>query len=190
MIDTKKEDIQKINDNRIISLDILRIISMLMIITLHFFSYTNISNNIKLFSTEYFIRNFIMSISSIAVNTYILTSGYFGEQSKFKLSKLINLFLEVCFYSIFIYIILLVTNQIQLNYRELFFNFFPTLTRQYWFVTCYIGLYMIAPILRKMVYNLKREEYIFMLLIGFMLFVVYYNFFFFCDNLNFGGATF
>lgn len=71
-----------------LSIELLRIISMCMIIILHFFTYSNViqdSNDISLFN---FTNTIIHTICNVSVNCYILISGYFCIKSKFKVSKL------------------------------------------------------------------------------------------------------
>lgn len=172
-----------------ISIEILRIVSMLMIIVLHFFSYTNATENLQVFSIKYFANVLIITLCNVSVNCYILISGYFGLKSKVKLKKVFELSLEVLFYSIIIYVILLKKNMIQFDFKELLVNFFPILTRQYWFMTSFIGLYLITPYLKLVIQRFTKQEYMRFLIVLFALLVVYYNLFFFCDNLNFGGAT-
>lgn len=172
-----------------ISLEVLRIVSMCMIITLHFFTYSNAVIEVNDLSLQGIIKTIIHSICNVSVNCYILISGYFCIRSKFKITKLYKIISEVCIYSMLIYILMVSNNIVEFNIKELIFNFFPTLTRQYWFVTCYIGVYICSPIIRVISNKLNNKEHKLILIIGLLLFVVYYNLFFFCDNLNFGGAT-
>ena len=175
--------------NRNQSIELLRIISMCMIIVLHFFAYSNVAQNVTLFSTGYFTKILIQSICNVAVNCYILISGYFCIQSRFKLKKLAVLFLQVWFYSVIFYFLAVYFDFTTFSIKDLLFSMFPTLTRQYWFVTTYVGAYLLSPIIRNITLKIDQKTHFMLLGTGFILFVVYYNFFFFCDNLNFGGAT-
>lgn len=177
------------NNKRLVSLDILRIISMCMIITLHYISYSNINEGVIPISKIGIVNTVLRSICNVAVNCYVLISGYFCIHSKFKLSKVFKLVVEVFVYSFSIYIIMLLTNQLKFDVKTAIMNFFPTLTRQYWFVTTYIGVYIISPLLKIITDRISQMEHYTTIFIGFFMLVVYYNFFFFCDNLNFGGAT-
>ena len=172
-----------------LSIEILRILSMCMIIILHFFTYSNVipeNNNFSLFNI---ISTIIHSICNVSVNCYILISGYFCIKSKFRASKLYKIITEVFLYSMLIFLLMVITNQITFSIKDLFYSFLPILTRQYWFVTCYVGTYIFSPIIRFVSEKISKQEHKLILFIGFLLFVVYYNLFFFCDNLNFGGAT-
>jgi hypothetical protein len=118
-----------------------------------------------------------------------LISGYFCLKTTFKISKLLDLVIETWCYSFGIYILLLATGQIGFGLANSICAFFPILTRQYWFVTTYVGAYICSPIIKIIGNKLSKKEFQLLLGTGFLLLVVYYNFFFFCDNLNFGGAT-
>lgn len=179
----------KINFERNHAIDLLRIISMLMIIMLHLYTYSNINDYTEMFSIEYVISSIMKSICIVSVNCYVLTSGFFYDKNHLKLKKILNIIFETLFYSIIIYFLLLFMNQINFSVKDLLYVFLPTLTREYWFVTTFLGLYLLSPILNSIIDKLTNKELTYMVLIGFLLFVIYYNFFFFTDNLNFGGAT-
>lgn len=183
-----KKNKQCINE-RNEAIDILRIVSMLMIISLHFFSYNPSVSEIKLFSCSGVIKQILHSIFLISVNCYILISGYYLFKFKFSLVKLLKIITEVWTYSIFFYVAFWKLGIIEPSIKEALFAMLPILTRQYWFVTSYIGVYLLSPILREVIGNMSRKVHALSIFIGFCLFVVYYNCFFFCDNLNFGGST-
>lgn len=171
------------------SLDILRIISMAMIICLHFINKSPALGDITTITANYHLEAILSCIALICVNCFVLITGYFGEQSKFKLSKLVALIAEVWFYSVIIYALLVITKQIPFGLKDTFTSIFPILTRQYWFITNYIGLYLIAPIIKAFVKNINKEMFTLVVIVGMLILVVYYNLFFLWENLNFGGAT-
>lgn len=165
---------KKIN-SRDYSIDILRIISMLMIVSLHFFSYSPAVIQIDPFSATGCLKRILHSISLISVNCYVLISGYYIYKFKFSLSKLIRILCEVLFYSIVFYLIFLQTDLANLTVKELLLAVAPTLTRQYWFVTTYVGVYILSPIIRDVINVLDKKTHSLIVFLGFLLFVVYYN---------------
>lgn len=61
------------------SIELLRIIAMLMIIVLHFVGpYTNLDKSIK----NYYLIQFVESISIIGVNIFVIISAYFLMEIK------------------------------------------------------------------------------------------------------------
>ena len=173
---------------RFYNLDLLRIVSMLMIVTLHLLSYGNVVNSIERYSIQFFILNLFQIICLVCVNQFLLLSGYFYE-SKFSLQKVFRLVFEVFFYSIVIFAVLVLTGVVQFNLIDLLLSLFPILTRQYWFMTSYLACYILSPFLKKIINLFTRKSNKTLLIILFIFFVVYYNLFFFTENLNFGGAT-
>ena len=82
---------------RVLSLEVLRIVSMLMIIWIHMISYSNIYSSTSSLQPIYFTKKIINSICLVAVNCYILISGYFCIKSEFKIKKLLYIVFETFF---------------------------------------------------------------------------------------------
>lgn len=171
------------------AIDLLRIISMLMVVTLHFFSYNECVADIYKLSSCGIARMVIVSICSISVNCYILISGYYFMSTTLNLKKILKTILQVIFYSVIIYMMVVSIKFQKISLKETLYAFFPVSTRQYWYVTSYMGVTILTPVMKKICEKLEYKEHKLVLILGFLLFVVYYNFFFFCDNLNFGGST-
>ena len=138
-----KESIKQRSTN----IELLRIISMLMILTLHYLGGGKVLENVRFGSANYFIMWTLEAVCFVSVNCYVLISGYFLVNSKFKLNKLILLWSEVFFYSIIIYFSLLATGIVHLSLKDLAFAMFPIITRKWWFASCYIALYILVPFL-------------------------------------------
>ena len=149
------------------NIEALRILCMLMIVGGHVminhktvFSLTDIDEIIDLFFKGAFC---------VAVNAFVLISGYFGIQ--FKKDRLAHLIIQTFFYSVTFMILAIILGWHTLNLRTDIFAFLPILTKQYWFVTCYVVLYVISPWLNIWVNGLERPIYRKFLIIGF--FIVY-----------------
>ena len=129
---------------RNIGLDILKIIAMIMIVFLHVLAkgrFISDIYNIELYRIAYIFE--ILFI--IAVNCYVLITGYFQIDAKFKIKKVINIWTKVVFYSITIYFFILLFGQKEFNIKDGIKVIFPILTNEYWFVNCYILLYIFSP---------------------------------------------
>ncbi len=143
---------------RNIGLDILRIISMMMIIALHILGkgkFITNSKNTDLWQLAYIIEMFCI----VAVNCYVLITGYFSIDSKFKWKKVLKIWGLVLFYSISIYLVLILIGVRQFNTSECIKAFFPILTKEYWFVNCYLLLYILSPFLNKFIKSLEKKEF-------------------------------
>lgn len=82
--------------------ELLRIVCMILIIAHHFSVHSIIPENISRLNR--FIFDVFAIGGKVAVNVFVLISGYFMVKSKFKLQKLLMLIFQTFFYSIVIYI--------------------------------------------------------------------------------------
>ena len=100
------------------NIEILRIVSMIMILILHFFYHGNILNEMPKKINLLCVSTISVEVLCIvAVNIFILISGYFLCKSKFDINKIIKLYGEIFVYSLIIGFILLLTNKIELNIK-------------------------------------------------------------------------
>lgn len=153
------------NKKRDANFELLRIISMIMIVCLHFNGKGQVLDNTVFLSKTWYISNVTEFASIIAVNLYVLITGYYMIKSKIKIRKILQLEMEMIFYSVGIYIILLILNKTQFNIKEMIKCFFPIMNNEYWFMTIYMGLYLIVPFLNKLANNLSSKEYKYFIII-------------------------
>ena len=78
------------------NIDCLRIISMLMVVCLHFFSHGGLNSALKP-SLNWAAGNLLLAACFVAVNCFVIISGYYLCTSQFKLKKLANIWLQVFF---------------------------------------------------------------------------------------------
>lgn len=137
---------------------------MLMILLLHFISLTGILEKYSGLSLGSFIVWFLESLSFCAVNIYVIISGYFLVDSKFKFRKILKIWVEVIFYSLVLFV---VSSMITANFNGINFlkSTFPVILGNYWFVTVYIVLYLLSPFINKFIYSLKKQQYKILLII-------------------------
>ena len=85
------------------SIELLRIISMIMIILLHFLGGTGYIGIIEEGTKNYYLTNILESLAIVGVNVFVLISSYFLINSnKVKLRKVIDLLLIMIFYGLII----------------------------------------------------------------------------------------
>lgn len=155
MIKDKKE-FELMNHSHNYGIDALRIISMLMIVTLHILGHGGVLNSSK--SLNYWLLWLFEVSAYCAVNCYALISGYVGVCSKYKLSNLAVLWLRVAFYSISLTIICKVLFSSQIGTKSFFVSFFPIFSNQYWYFTSYAILFVFIPILNKGLNQLSKNK--------------------------------
>ena len=153
-----------------VNIEILRIVSMIMILILHFFYHGNILNEMPKKINLLCVSTISVEVLCIVtVNIFILISGYFLCKSKFDINKIIKLYGEIFVYSLIIGFILLLTNKIELNIKNLIYIFFPFITQRYWFFNAYILLILLFPFLNVLINNISKEKFKLLLIILFII---------------------
>jgi len=145
--------------------ELLRIFLMVMIITGHVSVHHE--NPYVLTNGEEIFKLFLWGMICVSVNTFILISGYFGIQ--FKKDRLLRLIIQTMFYSIVFMIIAIIFGWRTFNARMDLFALLPIITKQYWFVTCYVVLYILSPWINIWVGSLNVNMYRRFLLTGFLI---------------------
>lgn len=131
--------------NRQSNIEALRLLSMLMVLNLHsFWGYYHGSGIGQFFD---FFRN---SISICAVNVFLIISGFYGIKWKFK--SLYSLVFQCLFYSFGVYLISVAFGIVEYNTNEFLRNI-ACLYDYWYFITFYLLLYFLSPLLNAFVDN-------------------------------------
>ena len=143
------------------NMELLRLISMCMVVMLHGLWK---GDNLKDLSVSFTLTDctawLLECLSVVAVNLFILTSGYFLCRSKFKLERLIELVCQVLFFTIGTFAVSAVFKVGELKefgIYELVKTVFPIHSGVYWFVTAYVAVYLLSPLLNKGISMLKKD---------------------------------
>lgn len=141
--------------------ELLRILAMLMIIGLHYLDKGGILPKLNTtLSIPGALAWLVEAFFIMAVNVYVLLSGYFGSGG-FRLRKVAKLWGQVAFYSIGIAALCFVLGILpvqQLSIYRLFGYVFPVVTNHYWFATTYVLLLFLMPFLNAGVERLSERE--------------------------------
>lgn len=139
------------------NLEILRIISMIMIIAHHYIVHSDIKIVEASILNQYLI-SFLELGGKVGVNIFVLITGYFMIQKKFDIKKTIKLIIKVLIYSIICLIIAIYKNSELLNIATKVSSFIPIITNEYWFITTYFLMYLFHPYINKLFFILKKKE--------------------------------
>lgn len=160
---------------RLSNFELLRLLAMLMVMNLHTFSQPKWLS-ITDFNWLTILDFFRESTSVSAVNLFVVISGYFSIQ--WKLKSFTSLVFQLFFWTLGIYFLLLITGFVSFDLKTLIFRINCIVTA-YWFVTAYIGLYLLAPVLNSFVeVNVKNgngEKKILLFLFLYVLLQTYYQ---------------
>lgn len=144
------------------NMELLRLISMCMVVFLHGLGKgNNLVNFTAHFSVNSILAWILESLAIPAVNIFVLVSGYFLVKSKFKIRRLFGLVFQIVFYSFGVFVVCLVLGRISLsgiNIYDLLKYVFPVHMGVYWFMTSYVVMYMLSPLINKAVNNLSQGQ--------------------------------
>ncbi len=143
--------------------ELLRIIAMLMILVLHFNAHSDslLQLGLPATGTQVF-ATVIQAFCVPGVNTYILISGFFLSKGKVRPSHVIQLICQVYFYTILISLAMMSVGtyvlQTDNSVYKLVQYILPISSEHYWFVTAYVIMYIMAPVMNAAVERLERKQ--------------------------------
>jgi len=143
------------------NLDLLRILSMLMVVILHTMGHGGLIQNTLIPGTfNYYICNIVYAFSLVAVNCFVMISGYFLCTSGFKLKKLVQVWGLALFFSVTVYLVLVGIGSCTFSLRECVKSILVMTTKRYWFVTAYLLLYMASPFLNYAIKAMDKKAHL------------------------------
>ena len=150
--------IKDVKSLRNYGLDILRVLSMLMVVVLHVNGKGGVYKSAEPMSAAYMAAWLIEMLAFVGVNCFGLISGYVGIEAKHKLSKIIVLWLQVFFYAFLITLLFEMLNLEDITYQLWLNALAPVSRKQYWYFTAYFPLFFFAPYLNRMINALTKRE--------------------------------
>lgn len=150
--------------------ELMRIVSMFMIVLWHIIIHGNLLSTTYGTSRLFYI--FLLALFIVHVNSFILLTGYFQSTSKFSLKKFLKLFLLTWFYRVIIVTVLTAFNVIDIDSKTLIINILPIGSSEYWFINIYLVIYALSPFFNKLIKTLQQDEYRKLLIICFFLFSI------------------
>lgn len=153
-------------------LDLLKAISMLMVVFLHTLGHGGILNSCIPLSVNYEIAWGLEIACFGAINCYALISGYAGIGARFKVSNIVKLWIRVFFVSCSISILFAVIKPETLNIYVILKTIFPVMFKRYWYFTAYFGMFFFIPILNYIVNHMEEKLVKYFLICLFVVFSV------------------
>lgn len=144
--------------------ELLRIVAMLMIISLHYLVKGGIVLSAPFAAGENPVGIFaglIEAFCIVAVNCYVLISGYFCVESAWKPGKAASLLCQILFYSLLLPCLFLLFGAESAKGMGLYdwINCaLPIGMEHYWFATAYLLMYFFAPFLSAGIRQMKKRQ--------------------------------
>ena len=143
------------------SIELLRIISMIMIVFHHFAYHGGFSFGASV-SITHFWYNFIIMGGKVGVNIFVLISGYYlitNNETRFNIHKTAKFIGQVFFYSVVLFFIGRITGVAGFSLKSLVKVFFPITFSAWWFASTYFVLYLLHPFLNKLLTHITKTLY-------------------------------
>lgn len=153
--------------NRNTSIELLRIISMIMIMFHHFAYHGNFEWNFNEVTLPHLWYDFILMGGKVGVDIFVLISGYFlieNTEKLFQPKKLLKFWGQVVFYSIMTYLLSVMLRLNAFEIKQLIKVCLPITYPGWWFASTYFMLYLIHPFLNKLLHGLSKTEYQYLIL--------------------------
>lgn len=150
--------------------ELMRIISMFLIVVFHVIQHGRLIEN---FSYPYLeiIFNIIKSLTLVAVNSYIIMTGYFQSKLHFRIKKFLIILFQFFFYKTIIFLILGCLNIVPIT-KEFILSYYNPKELEYWFIFYYLILYLLSNFLNSIIRQLNLKMYTILIIILFFVFSI------------------
>lgn len=160
------------------SLDALRVLCMFLIVLGHAMAHGHVLDTLSPNSINYYIVNILRAFLSVHVNCFVLISGYFLCTYKFRLSKVFFIWWQTFFWSVTLYIFVCISGIVPFEIESLLRACLPFTQQRYWFVTTYLLMYVLIPLLNAAIHTMSQRQHAFFIATFFFIYIVLQNLFF------------
>lgn len=157
------------------NIELFRILAMWGILILHCMGQGRVLGTVVAGTTSYYLFWTLEAFCYASVNIFALISGYFLVFGSFKPRKVIALWAQIFFWSILVFLVSLAIGSCSLNGSSLAKAAFPVILRPWWYASCYLGLYLLSPFLRKGLLSLTQRQHAALVLVGLVMFCLPYD---------------
>lgn len=152
------------------NIELLRIVAMLLIV-LHHYSVHGPWPALTSMTTSIAV-DFLSFGGKLGVDAFVLITGYYVSRSCFKSQSLLRLVLQTLFYSWLILALQMFLSPESVTFDSVKAALLPLTHNQYWFVTTYVVLTILSPLINKCLSTLSFASKSKIIAIGFVLFSV------------------
>lgn len=139
-------------------IDLLRILSMLMVLILHILGHGGILDATLPGSPHYIAAWVLECAVFCAVNCYALITGYVMINGKYRYTNLVLLWLQVVLINIVGKIPFYLADPSSVNIFNPLISLFPASRMDYWYFSSYFFLYLLIPVLNHAIHSINRRQ--------------------------------
>ena len=148
---------------RMANLEVLRCVAMMMVVVLHYLGKGGLLPDLTApLSAQDTVAWLLEAFCIVAVNVYMMISGYFLCESSFKLSRLLTLCVQLWLYSVGIGVLAAVTGIVpaaEVSTHYYLTLLFPVTMGHYWFLTAYLFLYILLPFVGIGLRRMTKQQF-------------------------------
>lgn len=157
---------------RQLGLDILRIISMLLITVIHYIAYSGVEQNSNITTYNKIILAALGGLATVAVNIFVLITGYFQCEKKLNFKRIFFLWVQVLLTGYIAFLLAMLFFKQPFSLTSLIKTLLPLMTMHYWFFTMYVILMLISPFINVFLNTITTRQHKLLCLCGFLLITV------------------
>ncbi len=159
--------------SRRVEFELLRILAMAGVVMNHVFNYgLDIYGDFRVDASSpvgalvWSVLEIMKLMALPSVNCYILITGYFMiDRTELRLKGIWKVWSTTWFYAVG-YLLCVLLNIVPFEGKELLRHATPLLSNDYWFVTSYLALLLLAPFIAWALQNASKRQYLLALVIG------------------------
>ena len=160
------------DDGRNYGIDLLRIVAMLMIVTLHVLGTGGVLSSAPRYSVKYTSGMFFELASYGGVNLFAVIMGYVNYGRKTKYARLIQICIQILFYTLTTTALFRLVSPGKVTGQTVVYALLPFKIGGYWYFAAYFCLFFFMPYINLLVEKLDRKSAAVMLTGGFLVFSV------------------
>lgn len=138
-------------------IDLLRCVSMLLIVVLHIYNQGGFLNAISGKDT-YYVNYTLRLIALGSVNLYAMISGYVMLHGSFKLRRLIGLWVQVVFWGLVLCAVGMLVLPEAIGGKQWIRAAFPVTQKEFWYFSAYVGVFLLSPVINRGILALNRAQ--------------------------------
>ncbi len=142
---------------RNVGIELLRIVSMFMIVLLHCVNHTQLHAATSASTAHALSIYFPYGASQCAVNIYAMITGYVCVQSKYRPSRYVEIWLQVFALNAAFGLADIVQNGLQI--KTLVHCLFPVSSGTFWYFSSYTLLFLCMPYLNRLLLSISKQRY-------------------------------
>lgn len=138
-------------------IDLLRCVSMLLIVVLHIYNQGGFLNAISGKDT-YYVNYTLRLIALGSVNLYAMISGYVMLHGSFKLRRLIGLWVQVVFWGLVLCAVGTLVLPEAIGGKQWIRAALPITQKEFWYFSAYAGVFLLSPLINRGIQALTQAQ--------------------------------